>query len=204
MNEVTIKTAQGHICGMQAGPDNGPVIICVHGWSRRNDWRTWEPLLAPLGAAGYRTISVDMPGWGKSPAWEKIAGKSAIVAMLDTLAVETAHALIGKSWGGGVCLDFGLTHPNRVKKLILTAPAYRGAPSVLTQRLTMPVLLAWAKNDPVIPFEVGEALAAVIPNCQFEPYETGGHEAAQENVEEFAPKAVDFLNSYLNYEFDSH
>ena len=199
MDEIVISTPKGNIFGMAAGPVDGPVIIGIHGWSQQNGWHTWEPLIAPLGAAGYRTIAVDMPGWGKSPKYANdsgkpvVAGKSAVVAILDSLGVETAHALMGKSWGGGVSLDFALTYPERVKKLILTAPAFRGDPSSLKQRLTTPVLLAWAKNDPAIPFEMGEMLAAAIPHCQFEIYEEGEHEAAQHNANDFAPKTINFL-----------
>ncbi|MFK7805205.1 MAG: alpha/beta fold hydrolase [Anaerolineae bacterium] len=198
MNEIAIKTPRGEIFGMTAGPENGPVVICVHGWSQKNGWHTWKSMLAPLGAVGYRVISVDMPGWGKSAAWGKTAGKSAVVAMLDSLGVQTAHALVGKSWGGGVCLDFAMTHPTRVKKLVLTAPAYRGDLSILTQRLTTPVLLAWAKNDKTIPIAWGEKLQAAIPNCQFELYEEGEHEAAQHNIKDFAPKAIDLLSRESN------
>lgn len=194
MDEITIKTPRGDIVGMTAGPENGPVIICVHGWSQKNGWHTWEPMLAPLGTAGYRVISVDMPSWGKSPKWQKTAGKSAVVAMLDSLDIDTAHALIGKSWGGGVCLDFAMTHPARVKNLVLTAPAFRGDPSSLTQRLTTPVLMAWAKNDEVIPLNFGIRIAEGIIDCQFEVYDEGGHEAAQHNAKDFAPKAIAFLN----------
>lgn len=192
MNEITINTPNGDIFGMTAGPENGPVVICIHGWSQRNGWHTWEPILSPLGAAGYRAIAVDMPGWGKSPKWEKIAGKSAVVAMLDSLGVETAHALVGKSWGGGVSLDCAITHPTRVHKLIVTAPAFRGSRDDLA-RLTKPVLMAWAKDDRVIPYGMGEQLAAVMPQCQFELYDKGEHEAAQYNMADFAPKAITFL-----------
>ncbi len=201
MNEIIIPTPRGDIHGLTAGPEDGPVVIGIHGWSQRNGAHTWAPLVEPLGAAGYRTIAVAMPGWGDTPKWEKasgkpvVAGKSALVAILDSLGVETAHALMGKSWGGGVSLDFALTYPGRVNKLILTAPAYRGDLSDLTQRLNKPVLLAWAKNDQVIPLNFGMGIAEAIVDCQFEIYDEGGHEAAQHNVADFAPKAVTFLNN---------
>ena len=193
MNDISIETSQGIVRAIAAGPKDGPVIIGVHGWSQKNGRHTWQPLVGPLGAAGYRVISVDMPGWGESPKWEKTAGKSAVVAILDALGVETAHALMGKSWGGGVALDFGLTYPARVQKLILTAPAFRGDPVDL-QRLTQPVLMAWAENDQTIPYQFGRTLANAFPNLQFETYALGGHEAAQYNWEDFAPKAIQFLD----------
>ena len=193
MNKIIIPTPRGDIHGVASGPEDGPVVIGIHGWSQRNGAHTWAPMVEPLGAVGYRAISVAMPGWGESPKWERTAGKSAVVAILDSLGIESAHALTGKSWGGGVSLDFTLTHPDRVKKLILTAPAFRGDLSDLTQRLNKPVLLTWAKNDEVIPLNIGERLAEAIKDCLFEVYEKGGHEAAQHNVADFAPKAIAFL-----------
>ncbi|MEM9775380.1 MAG: alpha/beta fold hydrolase [Chloroflexota bacterium] len=194
MKRIVISTPRGDIHGQAAGPEDGPVVVGIHGWSKRNGSHTWAPLVEPLGTAGFRTIAVAMPGWGDSPAWSKTAGKSAVVAILDSLGVETAHALMGKSWGGGVSLDFALTYPSRVNKLILTAPAFRGDVDDLA-RLSQPVLLAWAKNDRAIPYPIGEKLAEEMPNCQFELYSDGEHEAAQYNVADFAPKAVDFLNN---------
>ncbi|MEM8860974.1 MAG: alpha/beta hydrolase [Chloroflexota bacterium] len=193
MKEVIIPTPRGNIYGQAAGPEDGPVVIGIHGWSKKNGTHTWAPMVEPLGAAGYRTIAVAMPGWGDSPEWEKTAGKSAVVAILDSLGIETAHALMGKSWGGGVSLDFATMYPNRVNKLILTAPAYRGDPADLTQRLNKPVLMAWAKNDQAIPLNFGMVLAEAIVDCQLEIYEDGKHEAAQHNVADFAPKAITFL-----------
>lgn len=193
MERIVISTPRGDIYGLTAGPEDGPVVIGIHGWSKRNGAHTWAPMLEPLGTAGYRAIAVAMPGWGGSAKWDKTAGKSAVTAILDSLGIETAHALMGKSWGGGVSLDFAMTYPNRVNMLILTAPAYRGDTADLTKRLNKPVLMAWAKNDQTIPLNFGTGLAEAIVDCQFEIYDEGGHEAAQHNVEDFAPKAIDFL-----------
>ncbi len=191
MKEITIQTDRGDIYGRTAGEPGQPLVLGLHGWSRRNGWQTWEPLIEPLAAAGFHVLSIDMPGWGHSPAWEKIPGKSAVVALLDALGEDT-YAIMGKSWGGGIALDFALTYPQRVQKLLLTAPAYRGMPAEL-ERLIQPVLLAWAEDDPVIPISYGEAMVKVIPNCIFQRYVTGGHSAAPKNADDFTPKAVAFL-----------
>ena len=193
LHEIKIQTARGEIYGRMSGPASGPLVLGVHGWSQRNGWHTWRALMSPLAEAGFRVISVDMPGWGVSPAWEKTPDKTAVAAMLDELETE-AEALMGKSWGGGIALDFALTSPGRVRKLILTAPAFRGEPADLG-RLSQPVLMAWAEDDTVIPLSRGEALAEAIPTCALERYPTGGHSAAQNNADDFAPKAVAFLKN---------
>ena len=192
MNDIWIDTPQGQIFGRTAGDSTAPLILGIHGWSQRNGWHTWEPLLAPLSAAGYRVIALDMPGWGQSDKWAKTAGQSAITAVLNSLGVDKAKALMGKSWGGGVSVAFALTFPERVEKLILTAPAVRGGGETFG-RLTQPVLLAWAGDDPVIPIQNGRDLVQGLPTCEWVQYPTGGHNAAPENAVDFAAKAITFL-----------
>ena len=87
---------------------------------------------------------------------------------------------------------FAQAFPERVEKLILTAPAVRGGGDTFG-RLTQPVLLAWADDDPVIPVQNGLNLAQALPTCQLVRYPTGGHNAAPENGADFAPKAAAFL-----------
>jgi len=200
MNDVWIETEFGKVFGKTAGPvdsrpPDGRLILGLHGWSQRNGWHTWQPLMAPLAAAGFRVVSVDMPGWGQSvPAKPgPMMGETAVACVLqilDGLKVETA-ILMGKSWGGGVAVKTAVSHPRRVSHLILTAPAARDQAQLA--QLTQPVLLAWAEDDPVIPFQYAVQFAAVIPNCQLETYPTGGHGAAPKNVADFAPKASEFL-----------
>jgi pimeloyl-ACP methyl ester carboxylesterase len=103
---------------------------------------------------------------------------------------ETA-VLMGKSWGGAVAIQTAMAHPNKITKLILTAPAYATYSALPT--LTQPVLLAWAEDDPVIPIAYAAKFAEAAPNVQLQTYPTGGHSAAPKNAADFAPKAVEFL-----------
>lgn len=195
MQEIWIDIPSGKVYGKTAG--EGPLVLGLHGWSQRNGWHTWKPLMDPLAQAGYRVVSVDMPGWGQSPALAagKVSGDEAVrvvLALLDGLEAEKA-TLMGKSWGGGVALQVALDHPQRVERLILTAPAFRDF-SRLGQ-LQAPVLLAWAEDDPVIPIENAQKYIQNVPEIEVVTYESGGHSAAPKNVEEFAPKAIQFLQS---------
>jgi pimeloyl-ACP methyl ester carboxylesterase len=193
MKDLWVDTPYGKVYGKTAG--QGPFVLGLHGWSQRNGWHTWEPLLEPLAAAGFRAVSVDMPGWGRSDPLPggKITPERAVavvVALLDALGAGTA-ALMGKSWGGGVALQAALDHPDRVARLILSAPAFRN-PGRLHE-LTQPVLLAWATDDDVIPIRYARAYVEQVPDIHLETYETGGHSAAPKNAADFAPKAIEFL-----------
>ncbi|MCA9933935.1 MAG: alpha/beta fold hydrolase [Ardenticatenaceae bacterium] len=194
MDTIFIETEFGNIHAKTAGTPTDPFILGLHGWSQRNGWHTWEPLMQPLANAGFYVVSVDMPGWGQSTAPKgQVKGSDAmstVLQMMDKLGVETA-VLLGKSWGGGVAINLTLSHPQRIGKLALTAPAFHDVERLA--QLTQPVLLAWAEDDPVIPYSYAAPFAAAIPNCQLVTYPTGGHSAAPKNAADFAAKAIDFL-----------
>lgn len=193
MEEIWIDTPSGKVFGMTAG--DGPLVLGLHGWSQRNGWHTWEPLIEPLADGGLHVISVDMPGWGKSPALDdgRLSSEKAVdvvVALIETLGAGSA-ALMGKSWGGGVALQTALDHPGRVTKLILTAPAFRDFGRL--EQLQQPMLLAWAEDDGVIPISYSRHYVERVPDVRLERYKSGGHSAAPENAGDFAPKAIAFL-----------
>lgn len=195
MEEVFITTDRGSIFGMSAGPVGGPLVVGIHGWSQRNGWHTWQPLMEPLAEAGHRVVCVDMPGWGRSQAWSDGPlsardGVEAVLAVLDGLMVESA-VLMGKSWGGGLALTAALDHPTRVERLVLTAPAYRELNRLC--ELRQPVLLTWAEDDPVIPYRYATAYIEAVPRIELVTYPTGGHSAGPKNAEDFAPRILEFL-----------
>ncbi|RMG99943.1 MAG: alpha/beta fold hydrolase [Chloroflexi bacterium] len=205
MENLFIETDFGCVFAKSAGEIGAPLVLGIHGWSQRNGWHTWQPLMPPLAQAGFWVVSVDMPGWGQSVVRtaEPMTGERAITAVWGILnglrewaetegknPPETA-VLMGKSWGGGVALKFALKYPRQVTKLILTAPAFREFDRL--PEITQPILLTWAEDDPVIPFTYAAKFAEALPNCRLIPYPTGGHSAAQNNVDDFAPKAIEFL-----------
>ena len=195
MREVNISTQYGKVYGQAAGAAGESLVLGVHGWSKRNGWHTWAPLLQPLGQAGFHAVSVDMPGWGNSPAWSAAqmdadTGVKALWEIITRLNSERA-SLMGKSWGGGIALEFALRHPNMVSSLILSAPAYRDFDRL--KRLKQTVLLVWSKDDPVIPYRYSSSFQEVIPESSLVTYESGGHSAAPMNASDFAPLAIEFL-----------
>lgn len=197
MHEILIETEFEPVYGRSAGETGSPLVIGIHGWSQRNGWHTWAPLLDPLAHAGYYAVSVDMPGWGDSPAWSSAPltidlGLSALEAIISGLGYQQA-SIMGKSWGGGLALEFALRSSDKVKSLILSAPAYRDFERL--ERLVPPVLLAWSKDDPVIPYRYATSFTGAIPNVELATYERGGHSAGPKNADQFAPKAIIFLNS---------
>ncbi len=197
MEELFISTDKGRVFGMSIGEVGAPLVLGVHGWSQRNGWHTWQPMMEPLSAAGFRVVCIDMPGWGRSASWGSgsLGAQEAIEALLavmDSLKSGSA-VLMGKSWGGGIALTTALNHPTRVDKLILTAPAFRELDKL--SALSQPVLMAWAEDDPVIPYQYTTFYLESAPDIELVTYASGGHSAGPKNAEDFAPRAIRFLRT---------
>jgi 3-oxoadipate enol-lactonase len=89
------------------------------------DSRMWEPQFA-FFAQHFRVLRYDLRGFGRSPmpdgsfaAWRDLA------AVLDSAGIREAH-IVGASFGGAVAIDFALMAKDRVKSLVLVAPAVSG------------------------------------------------------------------------------
>lgn len=102
---------------VEAGPQSpdAPLVVLLHGFA--DYWYSWRRQLVELGAAGYRTVAVDLRGYGDSDkpprgydGWT-LAGD--IAALVRALGHETA-TLIGHSDGGLVCWATAQLHPGRV------------------------------------------------------------------------------------------
>jgi pimeloyl-ACP methyl ester carboxylesterase len=194
-SELWIAAAKGRIYGRASGNDSSPLVLGLHGWSQRNGWATWEALLAPLADGGYFAVSVDMPGWGRSAPWspEPMSleeGAEVVLNILEALGKRSA-ALMGKSWGGAVALQAALAYPEKVSKLILSAPAFQQIERL--KEVRQPTLLVWAEDDPVIPVSYAQIFRDALPNAVLVRYAQGGHSAGPKNASDLAPRAVAFL-----------
>ncbi len=108
--------------GTRPGADEPPLVL-IHGLSSSMGF--WEHQLPTL-ANDRRVLALDLPGYGMSgrpdapftPPWYA----DLILAWLDTLDVKNA-VWVGHSMGGQIAITAALDHPERVDRLILSAPA---------------------------------------------------------------------------------
>jgi pimeloyl-ACP methyl ester carboxylesterase len=117
-----IATPTGELSIMTAGA--GDPVILLHGLGATKG--SFLPTVAAL-AGSFRTIAVDLPGFGDSH--KPLTGRyhapffaQAIVELMDALGLERAH-VVGNSMGGRIALELGLRHPARVDRLVLLAPS---------------------------------------------------------------------------------
>jgi 3-oxoadipate enol-lactonase len=101
-----------------------PVVLLEGG---QLDRRMWDEQFALL-AREFRTIRFDVRGFGASAARKgPYQSHEDLFELFKFLAIPKAH-LVGLSLGGRIAIDFTLTHPERVKSLVLAGPGLSGFP----------------------------------------------------------------------------
>lgn len=129
-----VETAAGGLSTMEAG--TGEPVLLLHGLGATK--ASFLPTLDAL-APNYRAIGVDLPGFGDSAkplfgAYDPPYFARAMTALLDALELDSAH-VVGNSMGGRVALELGLSHADRVRRLVLLAPS-----------------MSWLKARPFAPY----------------------------------------------------
>jgi pimeloyl-ACP methyl ester carboxylesterase len=128
------------------------VVLFIHGFAGSGlEIERVAPLLVQ---AGYRVIAPDWPGAGISDALPEYSTEALIAWLEDfrrAIGIERFH-LVGHSLGGFLAIRYAVAHPERLRRLVLIAPA--GFEKELG------VFLAALADSPPI---VGAATALYIP-----------------------------------------
>lgn len=104
-----------------AGPEDGEPILFLHGFPESH--RTWRHQLEGLSDL-YRVHAPDQRGFAASDKPEGVENYETdrivadVMALADSLGLDR-FTLAGHDWGGAVAWTAALTHPLRVKRLII-------------------------------------------------------------------------------------
>lgn len=102
----------------------GEPLIFIHG--RTLDHRMWKPQIE-FFKSDYRCISYDLNGFGKSQIPKNNYSRAQTLKdLLDYLNIKKS-ALIGLSLGSYTALEFLISFPEYVNKVVLMSPAVPGA-----------------------------------------------------------------------------
>ena len=101
----------------------GEAVVLIHAFSV--DRRMWDAQVEVL-RPHYRVLRYDLRGHGTSVgATEPFSAVEDLAALLEERGIARA-ALVGLSNGARIAVDFALTHPNRVSRLVLAGPGLSG------------------------------------------------------------------------------
>jgi pimeloyl-ACP methyl ester carboxylesterase len=150
---VTVGSIDVHC--VEAG--KGPTVILLHGFPEF--WYSWRNQIPALVHAGFRTIAVDLRGYGESSKPPAIDDYRLPLVVGDIAGVivqsgESPCAVVGHDWGGLVAWFLAMIHPDLVSRLVVLSvphpvPYARELRSSRAQRIR--ILYQLLLQPPVIP-----------------------------------------------------
>ncbi|ADB37112.1 alpha/beta fold hydrolase [Spirosoma linguale] len=107
---------------MQAGPDDGPLIILLHGFPEF--WYGWKNQIDALAEAGYCVWAPDQRGYNLSAKPKGIDAYGLDTLVADVIGLIDASGrqkavVVGHDWGAAVAWWTAVSHPERVERLVV-------------------------------------------------------------------------------------
>ncbi len=94
---------------------DGPLVLLVHGFPE--SWYSWRHQIPALAAAGYRTVAIDVRGYGRSSKplavddYRMVRLVADNVGLVSALGAETA-TIIGHDWGAPIAWNSAMLRPD--------------------------------------------------------------------------------------------
>ena len=171
---VLRRTVQvdGHDASYLTVPQDGPVVLLLHGtyWSR-----VWLPVLDLLADAGPRPIAVDLPGLGRS-AGELTPDTATVPALADwvtrfaaALGLTGPIAVVGHDIGGAVAQHLLVAGDLNVERFALTnSVTYDSWPVPGVARFRDPEVVAAVTAEELLAAR-RQAVTAALADAATEP-----------------------------------
>jgi poly(3-hydroxyoctanoate) depolymerase len=175
----------------------------------------WRPVADLLTVPGER-VHFGWPGFGPTPPDPAVNGLGDLVTMV-LAEIDRPSALIAQSMGGVIALRCALEKPELVTHLVLSVTSggmnlsglgaqdwrtsfqaanptfpwwfadYKEDLTEELPKIEVPALLLWGDSDPISPPQVGERLAALLPNAELHVFRGGTHDLGNVYAAEVAP-----------------
>lgn len=168
--EESIRLSDGYDRFLARSGDGPEVLLCQHGGPGAS-LRTLLPVRA-IGDDRIEVVLYDQLGGGRSSRpdredlWTVETFVSEFAQLVEALELDSVH-LLGQSWGGMLALECALSHPDKIKSLILcdttasTQAAVDGYAEILAGA-SAAARAAVAANHPFEPGDESEAGRALL------------------------------------------
>ncbi len=123
MRQITISAGGLEYSAVEAGPADGPLVLCLHGFP--DTTATWVHQLQALANGGYRAVAPMLRGYETHTATtprrffpSDLAGD--VIGWLDGLGADQAHVL-AHDWGAAAGYAAAAASPGRLRSLTALA-----------------------------------------------------------------------------------
>jgi 3-oxoadipate enol-lactonase len=155
MTATFVPVPGGRLNVVEEGAAGDPPILLLHAFV--SDLRSWDELVPPLVAAGYRVVRYDARGFGQTTTEDvEYSNRADLAAVLDALAIGRA-ALVGNSGGGQIAIDTAIEFPDRVVAVVGVGAGLGGFEGDLT-----PEELALLKEGEALESAEEPDIAAIV------------------------------------------
>ena len=187
----TVQAGATTIHLLEAGPAGGPAVLLLHG--ARFTSKTWLDLgtLDHLAEAGYHVVTIDLPGYGQSPA-ASIDAEEFLARALPSLLVDRP-VVVSPSMSGGFSLPLVARAPHLVAGFVPVAPGGIDRYKKELRSVNVPTLIIWGENDAIIPVAEAAVLSDALEGSRTLVMQGASHPAYLDRPDEFHDALVTFL-----------
>jgi len=183
-----------------ADPDPRTVLF-LHGqsytkriWAERN-------ILDRVSQAGWRTVAIDLPGYGDTPERPDGPGEQAefLAALVDELGGPARVVVVSPSRSGDWSLPYLTIHPDPpLAGFVPIAPVGIDGFTRPDDAPPVPTLSVWGSKDGTYSEERAQHLVAELggePTARTEVIDGASHAAYDDHPDEFSDLLVEFLKA---------
>ena len=119
-----LQVCGGPICVYEAGEQDRPKIVLLHGAMYDESRLIWDQLFPVLNKQ-YHVFAIDTPRHGGSRPWSGTLDRARLMQILaETVAALglTRFSIVGLSMGGGLAIEYASLHPEQVEAMALFEP----------------------------------------------------------------------------------
>ncbi|XP_074815957.1 protein ABHD14A isoform X2 [Natator depressus] len=171
-------------------------VVFLHGQAFTS--KTWEDLgtLTLLSEEGYRSVAIDLPGYGNSPLSDSVSTEQGRVAFLLRVLKELGiqrPVLISPSMSGHYSVPFVLVHGAQLKGFVPIAPVgTQEYTAQQYQQVQTPTLIIYGERDSGLGTQSLQSLQQ-LPKHKVVVLPDAGHACYLEKPREFHEVLLAFL-----------
>ena len=108
-----VRVGDHRVHCVEAG--EGPLVLLVHGYPE--SWYSWRHQIPALAAAGYRTVAIDVRGYGRSSKPLAVEDYRMVRLVADNVGLvaalgERTATIIGHDWGAPIAWNSAMLRPD--------------------------------------------------------------------------------------------
>ena len=194
ISESTVRAGGVDVHTLSAGPDDGRLVLLLHGARFRA--ATWQELgtLDHLAGAGHRAVAIDLPAFGSTPASDAEPA-TFLIELLDALGArpQAPAVVVSPSMSGRFSLPLLARSPDLFAGFVALAPVGIEEHVDELEGTPVPALLFWGSEDGIVPVALARELEGALPESRLVIAEGAGHPAYLDQPERFHQELLELL-----------